>query len=84
MGAANDLRELYMFLGQAVTQDSVSNFYAEQNIDWHFIPESAPHFGGLWEAAMKSCKHHLKRIVRNVQLTYEELTTVLTQIVWKF
>ena len=53
VGAANDLRELYTFLGQAETRDSVSNFYAEQNIDWRFIPESAPHFGGLWDEAVK-------------------------------
>ena len=49
-------------------------------MQWRFIPERAPHFGGLWEAAVKSFKTHLRRVVGNVKLTFEELTTVLTQI----
>ena len=51
-----------------------------QGIDWSFIPERAPHFGGLWEAAVKSTKKHLSRVVGNVKLTFEELCTVLSQI----
>ncbi len=49
-------------------------------IEWKFIPERSPHFGGLWEAAVKSFKTHLKRIVGYAKLTFEEMTTVLTQI----
>lgn len=53
---------------------------AEDNISWKFIPPHAPHFGGLWEAGVKSVKHHLRRVVGAHTLTYEELTTVLCQI----
>lgn len=49
-------------------------------IKWTFIPPVAPHQGGLWEAAVKSAKHHLRRIVGDQQLTFEEFYTVLTQV----
>lgn len=38
------------------------------------------HFGGLWEAGVKSTKHHLRRILGDQTPTYEELTTLLCQI----
>ena len=43
-------------------------------------PERAPHFGGLWEAAVKSMKFHLKRVIANTKFTFEEFTTILTQV----
>ncbi|XP_022817401.1 uncharacterized protein LOC111350200 isoform X1 [Spodoptera litura] len=46
---------------------------------WHFIPAYSPHIGGLWEAGVKSMKHHMKRILTN-HLTYEEMTTLICQI----
>ena len=41
---------------------------------------SSPHFGGLWEAGVKSVKTHLKKIAGNASLTYKELLTLLIQI----
>ena len=34
------------------------------------MPERAPHFGGLWKAAVKSAKKHLKRVVGSQRLDY--------------
>lgn len=47
---------------------------------WNFNPPGSPHFGGLWEAGVKSVKYHLKRIVGKTRLTYDEFETVLVQI----
>lgn len=60
--------------------DSLSESVAHDGIKFHFIPAYAPHFGGLWEAGVKSTKFHLVRVLGNCHLTYEELNSVLVQI----
>lgn len=60
-----------------------SEFCDEMNslkIDWHFNAPLWPSAGGLWEAAVKSMKYHLKRVLGEQKLTYEQFTTLLTQI----
>lgn len=55
--------------------------YLQQNcITWQFIVPSAPHHGGLWEAAVKSTKHYLKRMIGNSLFKFEQLATLLTKI----
>lgn len=39
-----------------------------------------PRMGDLWEADVKACKHHLRRIMGNVLFIFEELLIVLTQV----
>lgn len=53
---------------------------AADGTTWHFIPPSSPHFGGLWEAGVKSTKTHLKKAAGHKLLTFEEMATLLTQI----
>ncbi|XP_041451639.1 uncharacterized protein LOC121405107 [Drosophila obscura] len=61
-------------------ENTILSKLADDGITWHFNPPSAPHFGGLWEAGVKSMKYHLKRTIGVRTLTYEELATVLAQI----
>lgn len=51
-----------------------------KEIKWRFSPPRTPHHGGLYEAVVKSLKYHLVREVGQTILTFEELTTVVTQI----
>lgn len=48
--------------------------------EWHFNAPAAPHQGGIYEAAVKSMKFHLVRVIGAKSLTYEQLITLLTQI----
>lgn len=45
-----------------------------------FNPPAAPWFGGIWERNIGSMKYHLKRVVGDKKLTFEEFSTVLIQI----
>ncbi|XP_071652185.1 uncharacterized protein [Temnothorax longispinosus] len=80
VGAQKQLKELYDFYLKQTNMSQIEQFCSEQEISWNFIPPNAPHFGGLWEAAVKSAKFHMTRIVGKVHLTFEELQTVLCEI----
>ena len=80
IGARNQLRELYNFLQSEDTDSTIHQHLLKHRITWDNIPERAPHFGGLWESAVKTMKYHLKRVVDSQILTYEELATVSTQV----
>lgn len=80
LGARNKLKELYDFFKNQSTIDSFKNHLSSLEIQWKFIPPRSPHWGGLWESAVKSTKYHLVRIVGSSSLTFEELSTVVCQI----
>ncbi|XP_049880154.1 uncharacterized protein LOC126378727 isoform X1 [Pectinophora gossypiella] len=79
-GAHNKLNDLYKLANSSDFQNSVSNFTANKGIQFHFIPDYSPNHGGLWEAAVKSAKYHMKRIVGLKTYTYEQLSTIFTEI----
>lgn len=69
------------FVGaQRYLQSCMQQAVEKERIQWHFNPPSAPHFGGIWEAGIKSVKTHLSRVVGEQILTYEELSTLFTLI----
>jgi len=77
-GARAELRRYYTEHCQ--NNKTIIESLATDGTEWHFNPPSAPHMGGLWEAAVKSTKHHLLRITGSAKLNFEELTTMLCQI----
>ena len=80
VGARRELQEFYSMLNRKDTTSAITNYLLDQRVQWHASPERAPHFGGLWEAAVKSAKLHLKKVVGAQRLTYEEFHTILTQV----
>lgn len=53
---------------------------AIMNTKFYFNPSISPWMGGIWERGVGSIKYHLKRTVADRILTFEELSTVLSQI----
>ncbi|XP_076686078.1 uncharacterized protein LOC143378149, partial [Andrena cerasifolii] len=78
VGAARELRDNLEPLRS--TSEVMQAHLLGDGITWRFNPPAAPHFGGIWEAAVKATKHHLRRVVGDQHLTYEEMTTLLAQI----
>lgn len=62
-----------------ISSDTLVQWSSKRDISWHFSPARAPHFGGLWEAAVKSLKVLLRKTLGDRTLTFEELTTVVVE-----
>jgi hypothetical protein len=77
-GADAELRKLFSKASEESTH--IANLLANDGTTWKFNPPSAPHFGGKWEAGVKSVKFHLRRVIGETSLTYEEFSTLLIQI----
>ena len=78
IGARNEVIQLKLIL--AKRRNSISQFATNLGTQWTMIPPRAPHFGGLWEAGVKAVKLHLKKIMGNTILSYEEFLTLVIQI----
>ena len=79
-GASNQLQEVYNMLQCPTQMMRVHDFLTTEGCDRKFIPTHGPHFGGLWEAAVKSMKYHMWRTLGAQIATYEELGTLLVEI----
>jgi len=77
-GAEAELRALFTAGNQEA--QSIGCALTTERILWRFNPPAAPHFGGVWEAAVKAVKHYLRRVLGNSTLTFEEMATFLAQV----
>lgn len=79
VGADRQLREIFDSAKSSLPTE-IAELLTLHRTTWHFIPPHSPNFGGLWESGNKIMKLHLRKVVGNSTLTYEELATVLSQI----
>ena len=78
VGADTLLKQMVSSSYSCSTQ--IVNTLAQEGTSWIFNPPSAPHFGGIWEAAVKSAKHHMRRVIGEKVLTFSELATFMCRI----
>ncbi|CAK9834538.1 hypothetical protein ANTRET_LOCUS11054 [Anthophora retusa] len=80
VGAKNKLNEIQVALESQQQQNSINKYLNNKGITWHFSPPRSPHFGGLWEAAVKTFKHHMLRTIGDTLFTYEVFNTYIIEI----
>ena len=74
VGANNELNELLALLDQEKIKKNMAN----KGIKWKFNPPGASHFGGFYEALIKSSKCAINAVLGNADMTDEELLTAIT------
>ncbi|XP_055370715.1 uncharacterized protein LOC129605155 [Condylostylus longicornis] len=79
VGAKNKLEEVKKIFEQQENKEKIIKTCSNNGIQFNFSPPRSPHFGGLWEAAVKSTKKLLRQTLKSASLTYEELSTVLAE-----
>ena len=80
MGANHEHHKLYLRLVTKESQGKIFNFTTARKIIWTFSPGRAPHFGGIWEATVKSAKSLLRKVLSTLSLTVKECATILTDV----
>ena len=73
IGSARELKEYI----NSWNQDQITSDLAQKHIVWKFNPSGAPHFGGVWEPLVRSCKKAMVTISENRSMTDESLTTTM-------
>ena len=74
VGAERELQELV----EAHDTDRITQETRKYHpIEWKFNPPSAPHFGGVFEALIKSAKKAIKAILGDADVTDEELHSAI-------
>ncbi|XP_015125115.1 uncharacterized protein LOC107046906 [Diachasma alloeum] len=80
VGANSEMKNIVAELQTPKSQYKITSELSAKGINWRFSPPQSPHFGGIWEAAVKSFKHHLRRVMGSQLLTLEKFSTLTVEI----
>lgn len=80
VGARRTLNEFLQLFRTQQNRDHIVRRCSDEGIEFRFIPPRSPHFGGIWEAAVKSLKTHLYRTLKNALVSAEQMQTLLSQV----
>ena len=71
VGAAKEIKH---FIENLNKQD-IADHLTQKEIEWSMNPPGAPHFGGVWERLVKSCKRAMVAVLVGRSMSDEVLTT---------
>ena len=77
VGANREHKNIYELLKKDETQCQLHHWSASRDISWSFTPSRVPHFGSLWESAVRLMKLTLTKVIDDQILWADELTTLL-------
>ena len=81
VGVARELKELYAYLRvNAETHDCIFVFCSQQGIEWCFTPKAHSTLRWPWGGCCKEFQTSFQVNIGSIWLTFEELTTIATQI----
>ena len=75
LGADRELRQSL----QEWNQSQIADFLSQKEIQWQLNPPATPHFGGIWERLVQSCKKALKVVLHGQVVTDEVLETAFAE-----
>jgi hypothetical protein len=78
VAAEKELREAFEEFRQH--SEELKSTLACENIEWHFSPPHGPHFGGVWERLVQSCKRAMKVTIQNRLVTDSVLNTAIAEV----
>ena len=73
VGAAKEMRDCI----NAWDQSDIETSLAQKDIKWKLNPPGAPHFGGIWERLVRSCKKAMIAVLNGRSLTDDVLITTM-------
>ena len=61
----------------AWNKEGIEEHLIQRGIRWKFNPPAAPHFGGVWERLVRSCKKAMYAVLGNRSVTEDVLSTTM-------
>ena len=61
----------------AWNKERIEEHFIQQGIRWKFNPPAAPHFGGVWERLVRSCKKAMYAVLGNRSVTEDVPSTTM-------
>ena len=59
----------------AWNKEGIEQHLIQRGVRWKFNPPAAPHFGGIWERLVRSCKKAMYAVLENRSITEDVLLT---------